>query len=374
MSRFLALEGFDVIVTAPFPTFPFGAFRKATRLSATRIENNVTVVNLWAWQPGTPDPSFFQRILYYVSFPVHGALWALFHLRDFDIIVTSSPPIFTHFVGLAGKVILRKKWVIDVRDLWIDASVGLGFIRKGGVRETLARGFENYCLSSTDLITVTTNQLGKGIASNPLVKDKVVVIPNGVDTDTFVPSIIEKKDHIIYAGNVGHAQDLENVILSLPRLNNGNRVKLNIVGDGDILPDLKELCSTNRLEDDVIFSGILDRQEIPDRISESLIGIAPLKRTKMLEYAAPTKVYEYMACGIPFIGCGRGEIEHIAEESGAGIIADNDPESIKNAIASLVANPEEMAKRGQSGRDYVVKNYDRKKIAQLLASHLRKLT
>lgn len=374
MSRFLGQDGFDVVVVAPFPCFPFGTFKKTRRLSATRVEENVTVVNLWAWQPGAPDPSFLQRILYYATFPVAGTLWALFHSRDYDIVITSSPPIFTHFVGLAGKVLWKKRWVVDVRDLWIDAAAGLGFIKKGGVMETLARRFQDYCLNSTDLITVTTNQLGAGIEINPEVRDKIVVIPNGVDTDTFVPSAVVKKDQVIYAGNVGHAQDLENVIRSLPLLDDRHRVRLNIVGDGDIMPDLRSLCSENGFGEHVIFSGILDREVIPARIAESRIGIAPLKRSKMLEYAAPTKVYEYMACGIPFIGCGRGEIEQIARESGAGLIAENDPESIRDAIASLLSDPGEMAKRGQSGRDYVVAHYDRKAIARSLAAHLRNLT
>ena len=374
LSRFLGQDGFDVVVAAPFPCFPFGAFTKTNRLSATRREGDVTVVSLWAWQPGSPDPSFLERILYYTSFPVHCALWSLVHRRDFDVVITSSPPIFTHIVGLACTLFGKKKWVIDVRDLWIDAAAGLGFIKQGGVVETLARRFERYCLNSADLITVTTNRLGKGIAINPGIQEKVVVIPNGVDTDTFVPAATVKKDQIIYAGNVGHAQDLENVMLSLPCLDREVRVRLDIVGDGDILPDLREFARANNLEDHVVFSGVLDRREIPGRMAESRIGIAPLKRTRMLEYAAPTKVYEYMACGIPFIGCGRGEIEQIARESGAGVIADNDPESIKNAIASLISDPEEMARRGEAGRDYVVKFYDRRRIAERLASHLRRLT
>ena len=63
LSRFLGQDGFDVVVAAPFPCFPFGAFTKTNRLSATRREGDVTVVSLWAWQPGSPDPSFLERIL-----------------------------------------------------------------------------------------------------------------------------------------------------------------------------------------------------------------------------------------------------------------------------------------------------------------------
>ena len=81
------------------------------------------------------------------------------------------------------------------------------------------------------------------------------------------------------------------------------------------------------------------------------MGVAPLKRLETLEYAAPTKAYEYMACGIPFIGCGNGEIANLANDSGAGVIADNTPEAIAAAISSLLDDPDRMEEMGRRGRE-----------------------
>ncbi len=92
-----------------------------------------------------------------------------------------------------------------------------------------------------------------------------------------------------------------------------------------------------------------------------------------LEYAVPTKAYEYMACGIPFVGCGDGEIAHLARESGAGIIADNTPEAIARALASLIDNPGRMEEMGRQGREYVTKNYDRKTVAQKLKQQIERM-
>jgi glycosyltransferase involved in cell wall biosynthesis len=53
-----------------------------------------------------------------------------------------------------------------------------------------------------------------------------------------------------------------------------------------------------------------------------------------------------MACGIPFLGCGRGEIESIAQDSGAGVLAENTPEAIADAILGLPSDPERMVEMG----------------------------
>jgi len=45
-------------------------------------------------------------------------------------------------------------------------------------------------------------------------------------------------------------------------------------------------------------------------ISESLIGLASLKKFPSIESAVPTKAYEYMVCGIPFVGSEDGETDN----------------------------------------------------------------
>ncbi|WP_243669654.1 glycosyltransferase [Methanoculleus chikugoensis] len=130
------------------------------------------------------------------------------------------------------------------------------------------------------------------------------------------------------------------------------------------------------LTDSVIFTGILPREEIPRLLSESLVGgVAPLKRLVNLEYAAPTKAYEYMACGIPFVGCGNGEIAHLAKESGAGgVIAENTPEAIAATLSKLLDDPEKMEEMGRrGGREYVAKHYDRRSVALKLKHYIERM-
>lgn len=375
MSTHLSQLGCNVQILAPHPTFPVGCFSRKWKVSSKSAIEGITLTNLWSWQPSKNDPSFFfSRLGYYLIFPVHVTVWLFFNYRTFDIIITSSPPLFTHIPGMIAKLVFKKKWVMDVRDLWIDASIGLGFVKKGSLSEKISRKFEYECLCRTDIISVTTKELGNRLSHDPCIQQKIHVIPNGVDTTNFtMVGNIPKKKQIIYAGNVGYAQDLETVILAMKEITKKHPLQFIIAGDGDILSDLRTLVHKENLDRVVIFTGPLPRNQIPTMIKESLIGIAPLKDIPSLEYAAPTKVYEYMAGEIPFLGCGHGEIETIARESNAGIIAENTPDSIAEAIIMLLDDPERMYEMGMCGRVYVEKNYSRKDIAGLLKGYIEGL-
>ncbi|MGE5465331.1 MAG: glycosyltransferase family 4 protein [Betaproteobacteria bacterium] len=360
--------GIEVTVLSPHPTMPFGTFPRSWKRKADRIDNGIRVTNLWSWQPGAGDPGFVSRMAYYLFFALHAAAWALWNRKKYDVIITTSPPIFVTLPGLLAKTLFGKHWIVDVRDLWIDASVGLGFIKKGSLYEKISRRFEWLFYSRSDLVTVTTMEsVNRIVQAYPgLGREKFVLVSNGVETEKFWRPGVQKKKQIIYSGNIGHAQDLEKVILAMKDVSLRHDVQLVIVGDGDLKGHLVRLVRENRLEDRVVFRDLVARDSVPDIISESCIGVAPLKDIETLEYAIPTKVFEYMACGIPFIGCSRGEIASIAERSKAGVIARNDVPSIAEAICGLLDNPGLEEEMGINGRRYVKEHYDRRNIARVL--------
>ena len=78
------------------------------------------------------------------------------------------------------------------------------------------------------MICVTTEELGQDIVRTykNIDERKIKVTPNGVDTDFFYPVNVPKKNQIIYAGNIGHAQDLEDVILAMKKVNEQFDLKL----------------------------------------------------------------------------------------------------------------------------------------------------
>lgn len=365
-------DEWEVTVLAPPPTFPFGSFDRSWERSRTDERDGMTVHRLWAWQPATEDPGLVSRLLYYVLFPLHALLWLVLNYRSFDVIFLSSPPVFVGIAGLPFALLGRKPVVVDVRDLWIDSAVELDFIEEGGLFERLSRAYERVLHAAADRITVTTALLGSRLAATyDIANEKIHHVPNGVDVDRYTPAETETggTKTIVYTGNVGHAQDLESCIRAIGRLDRSD-VVFRIVGNGDRMPALQRLVAAEGLEDVVEFEGLVPRAAVPGFIEDAEIGLAPIKSDEALEYAVPTKTFEYLACEVPVVATGAGEIESVIESSDGGVVVDNDPDAIAAALERFLDDPQRRETLGEKGRRHVENRYDRAATARRFESIL----
>jgi glycosyltransferase involved in cell wall biosynthesis len=80
-----------------------------------------------------------------------------------------------------------------------------------------------------------------------------------------------------------------------------------------------------------------------------------------------------MACGVPFIGCGIGEIVRLSENSKAGILTENDPESIAEVIIDLLENPKKREEMSKNGIEHAREYYDRENIALKIKEYIGKI-
>ncbi|WP_344820756.1 glycosyltransferase, partial [Actinoplanes cyaneus] len=140
--------------------------------------------------------------------------------------------------------------------------------------------------------------------------------------------------------------------------------------DGDVKNDLETLVSEEGLDDRVEFTGLVPREDIPEILDDATIGVAPLKKEDTLEYAVPTKAYEYMSFELPVVATGMGEIEVLIEESGGGVFVENDPQRLAEAFDALLADPERREQLGRNGREHVIERYDRGVVASRLSAVL----
>ncbi|MBV0902731.1 glycosyltransferase family 4 protein [Haloarcula salina] len=375
VTRNMTDHGWAVEVLAPPPCFPHGEFdRDWYRTNQTTVDG-VTVRRLWAWQPTEADPGTLSRLAYYITFALHAALWLTVRTRRYDAVLTTTPPIST---GVAGFVtaVSGLPWVVDVRDLWIDASVSLGFITEGGVLERTSRRFQRAVLQTADAIAVTTETLGEHLCQQygADLSQKIFLVPNGVDVDRFEsagsvePSEQSDDPLIVYVGNIGHAQNLGTCIRAMGEMERD--VELRLIGGGDTVPELRETVEATGVSDSVTFAGPMPHEEIPSLLASADIGIAPLVDDGELAYAMPTKVYEYMGAGLPVVTTGRGEVERFIASSNGGIHAESDVDSIARAFDRLLADDDHRERLGESGQAYVRSRYDRSAITETLHERL----
>ncbi|MFB6105942.1 MAG: glycosyltransferase family 4 protein [Halobacteriaceae archaeon] len=371
-ARYLHDAGWEVTVLAPPRTYPFGAHERSWERHVHEGYAGVDVHRLWTWQPTRPDPGFLSRLAYYLVFAVHATLWVALRRSAFDVVLCATPPPFTAVPGLVADRLGEAAFVVDVGDLWVDAAASLGLVSEGSPLTRATRAFEGLVFSRAAQILTTTGEMNRQVTAThgDDVAAKLVTVPNAVDTGRFTPAEGDGRT-VVYAGNFGHAQDLENCVRAMQHVESDARLLL--VGDGDRRPQIARLVDELDLGDRVEVRDPVDRAEIPGLLADAAVGLATLRRTPGLRYAVPSKTYEYMAAGLPVIGTDIGALAEFLSESGGGVAVDEDPRAIAAAIDRLVTDDDYRARLGRQGRAHVEAHYDRTQVGQHLSETLAEL-
>ncbi|MGM0745805.1 MAG: hypothetical protein ACQETF_10905, partial [Bacteroidota bacterium] len=95
--------------------------------------------------------------------------------------------------------------------------------------------------------------------------------------------------------------------------------------------------------------------------------------SKAFESIVTVKFYEYLACEVPVITCGRGLMKEIGDLSGAAITVEpKSPEKLAEEVRILKKSQIKINKLSGSGRRFVSTKYSRKLLATNLSSELKK--
>jgi glycosyltransferase involved in cell wall biosynthesis len=154
--------------------------------------------------------------------------------------------------------------------------------------------------------------------------------------------IPEDKELIIVQGSgLNIDRGIEEAILAMQFINNAI---LLIVGDGDVIPNAKELMKTHQLETKVLFFGKRPYKELMQFTRYASIGLA-LDKPKSLNYrfALPNKLFDYIQGNTAVICSNLIEIQKIVEKYEIGISIETiSPEAIAETINRLLENKEKL--------------------------------
>jgi glycosyltransferase involved in cell wall biosynthesis len=154
--------------------------------------------------------------------------------------------------------------------------------------------------------------------------------------------IPEDKELIIVQGSgLNVDRGIEEAILAMQLIDNAI---LLIVGDGDVIPNAKELVKTHQLETKVLFFGKRPYKELMQFTRYASIGLA-LDKPKSLNYrfALPNKLFDYIQANTAVICSNLIEIQKIVEKYEIGISIETiSPEPIAETINGLLENKDKL--------------------------------
>lgn len=295
-------------------------------------------------------------------------LWYGLKEKNVDVIfVISTPPIQGM---LAGFLRNRKKckFVYNLQDIFPDTLVGAGLAKKGGFMWKIGRWIENYTYRNADKIIVISQDFKKNIMAKGVPEDKIEIVYNWVDQNAIVPvadaenplfdefGINKDKFRVVYAGNLGNAQNLNILIEAADILRDCDEIEFVIFGKGGMEEDLKKSIENKQLKN----VKILPLQPY-DRVSYvySLGNVCLVScKSGFGGSALPSKTWSILSAGRPVIASfDEGELKDTIENNDMGLFTRaDDVDDFVKGVAFLAKNPERCKEMGINGRNFVLAN------------------
>lgn len=290
-----------------------------------------------------------------------------------DVLVASSPHLFTAFAGWMLSKIKGCPFVLEVRDLWPDSLIKMGGLNNKAVVRMLT-WMELFLYRHADKIIVLTEHQRKFIRDKGIDENKIELIPNGIVVGSWQPDpskraefrrkmgVPEDEFVAIYTGAHGPANALEYVVKAGRHLKPG--ISIVLIGDG---PEKEKLLKIKQEEglDNIHLLDPVPKSQIFDYTYAADCGIISLADNEVFRGARPNKLFDYTFIGLPIVSTVDGEVREIVEKNEVGVFAGaEDPEGLARAIDQMrQLTPEQKERIRKNGQDYIDREGDRKKLA-----------
>ncbi len=367
--------GHKVTVVTCVPNHPKGEIYPGfkNRLYQKEVVDGIEVIRLWSYI--TANEGFLKRTLNYVLY-MFAVILALPFLPKANVVISTSPQFFCGLAGFFYSFFKRTRWILEIRDLWPESIIAVGAITNKKIIKAL-EWVESFAYRRSDKIVCVTDAFKKYITEKGINPDKIDVIKNGVDlklfsdfngknelseeyklTDKFVAS---------YVGTHGMAHHLETVLEAADILRDRDDIIFIMVGDGAERNRLLSLKEDMQL-DNVLMLGQMPKARMPEIWDLSDASLVLLKKSDLFKTVIPSKIFESMAMRKPIVLGVEGEVKGIIEDAECGIcIQPENAMQLAEALKQLADNSELHTSKGNSGRDFVEKFFDRKVLANRYA-------
>jgi glycosyltransferase involved in cell wall biosynthesis len=163
-----------------------------------------------------------------------------------------------------------------------------------------------------------------------------------------------------YIGRLSDEKGIRNLIAAIPAIRTTYPgIFILIGGDGPLMEEIKAYVQTERLNDQVEFSGWISHDNLPDFLNRLRLLVLP-SYTEGL----PNIVLEAMACGTPVLATPVGAIPDIIIEGQTGFrMETNSPACISENIIRALHTPD-IERIAENGRKFVQENYTFEKTAE----------
>ncbi len=212
----------------------------------------------------------------------------------------------------------------------------------------LARRLEIWTWRSATRVLPVTGVLAGILANYGVDPARITVIPNGIDLARFPQRAPAGPGEMVTLGFVGFVRAwhaLDQVIEGMAK--GPPTTRLVIVGDGPVIGDLRALAARLGLAERVVFTGLVQPEQVPAHVSGFDIALQP----SATPYASPLKIFDYMAAGCAIVAPDQPNIREILTHGETALLFDTAADgAMWQAVARLMQDAALRERLGRAAR------------------------
>lgn len=360
----LAKCGYDVTALSDIPNYPIGKFFSGYGFFKRRREvvNGVKIIRTAVIPRGKGGA--IMLALNYLSFALTSSIRAFFMglSNTYDIILVHQPsPVTVGLPAVIFKKIQKKvKLLFWVLDLWPESLQVAGGITNKYILNFF-EWFTKVCYRNSDKILVGSKGFATSICEKGDFQFKIEYFPNWSDgnlremSDYVLPDMPDGFK-IMFAGNIGEAQDFEHTLEAARILHENGYLNIHFifVGDGRKRLWVEEYVKKFNLTDTVHWVGRHPQESMGKFFAAADVLYFSLKDSLIFNLTCPAKLQAYMSAGKPVLAMINGEGASIVKEAECGFSV---PAGNSAALADTIITMSEMpvdvlSKMGINGKEY----------------------
>jgi colanic acid biosynthesis glycosyl transferase WcaI len=372
-------RGHHVTVLTGIPNYPEGKFFKGFGWfkKNSEVYQGVKIYRVPLIPRG--QGSKILLALNFLSFAVSASILGPLLCRSkVDIIFVYEPsPITVGIPALFFKKIKKAPIFFWVQDLWPETLSSVEAVSLNSMTYKLIGKLVKSIYSRCERILIQSQSFESSI-KNHIEKDKrVYYFPNYAEK-LYQPLVLDKGSaefsempkgfRVMFAGNIGFAQDFGTIVKAAKVLKYYKDIKWIIIGEGSARRWAEGKISKLGLTEVFHFLGKHPAEKIPRYFSFADALLVTLKKDPIFALTIPSKVQSYLACSKPIVAGLDGEGNRIINEAEAGVTCPSEnPEALAEAILKIYHKSDEERKQmGADGRRYFEKHFE----SEMLTSRL----
>jgi glycosyltransferase involved in cell wall biosynthesis len=219
---------------------------------------------------------------------------------------------------------------------------------------------ERFIPKVVDTISVASKRLEKECLKLGVEEDRIFDSHVGADLEKFNPRLsggpIREKYKVsgplvLYLGQLHGGQYAELFIKAAARIINEYKKSFNfmIVGDGYRAGELKALAYSLNLGVNIIFTGAVPHEQVPNYIAASDVCVACFEENEITVCKSPLKIVEYLASGKAIVASNVGEVPAMIGDAGV-LVAPGDIQSLADGIVKVIQDSDFRTELGKRAR------------------------